>query len=83
MHRPLDEPADGAVPTVVRPRPAEPPGLRPGGPADLTGNLPDPARVDPAVLAVLLARHGWRRRGGAAGRYSRWTPPGPSAAAGG
>ncbi|MCK7627904.1 hypothetical protein MUU72_33265 [Streptomyces sp. RS10V-4] len=37
---------------------------------------PDPARLDPAVLGALLARHGWRRRGGAAGRYTRWTPPG-------
>ncbi|MCA6092726.1 hypothetical protein LE181_11195 [Streptomyces sp. SCA3-4] len=30
---------------------------------------------DPAVLGALLARHGWRRRGGESGRYSRWTPP--------
>ncbi|MFI9240049.1 hypothetical protein [Streptomyces sp. NPDC053079] len=30
---------------------------------------------DPAVLGALLARHGWRRRGGEPGRYSRWTPP--------
>ncbi|MFD9796481.1 hypothetical protein ACFWXK_36625 [Streptomyces sp. NPDC059070] len=41
---------------------------------------PDPIEpvlrhVDPAVLGVLLDRHGWRRRGGAAGRYARWTPP--------
>ncbi|MFD8547956.1 hypothetical protein [Streptomyces sp. NPDC059649] len=36
----------------------------------------DPARLDPAVLSALLARHGWRRRGGAAGHYARWTPPG-------
>ncbi|MBM9509793.1 hypothetical protein [Actinacidiphila acididurans] len=36
---------------------------------------PDPERVDPAVLLALLRRHGWQRRGGAAGRYSRWTPP--------
>ncbi|OKK15319.1 hypothetical protein AMK16_28670 [Streptomyces sp. CB00455] len=36
---------------------------------------PDPAQVDPAVLGALLHRHGWRRRGGAAGRYGRWTPP--------
>jgi len=35
----------------------------------------DPARVDPAVLGTLLARHGWTRRGGAEGRYTRWTPP--------
>ncbi|WP_329130134.1 hypothetical protein OG552_05930 [Streptomyces sp. NBC_01476] len=37
---------------------------------------PDPERVDPAVLTALLRRHGWQRRGGAPGRYSRWTPPG-------
>jgi hypothetical protein len=37
---------------------------------------PDAERVDPAVLIALLHRHGWQRRGGAAGRYSRWTPPG-------
>ncbi|GGX99240.1 hypothetical protein [Streptomyces hiroshimensis] len=36
---------------------------------------PPPDTVDPAVLAALLARHGWRRRGAAAGPYSRWTPP--------
>ncbi|MFE6837465.1 hypothetical protein ACFVFI_21855 [Streptomyces sp. NPDC057705] len=36
---------------------------------------PDPAQVDPAVLGALLHRHGWLRRGGAAGRYGRWTPP--------
>ncbi|MER7704359.1 hypothetical protein ABTX81_15865 [Kitasatospora sp. NPDC097605] len=40
-----------------------------------TGPLPDPAAVDPAVLATLLARHGWVRRGGPAARYGRWTPP--------
>jgi hypothetical protein len=38
--------------------------------------LPDPERVDPTVLTVLLARHGWQRRGGTHGRYTRWTPPG-------
>ncbi|MET9608985.1 hypothetical protein ABZZ17_28630 [Streptomyces sp. NPDC006512] len=36
---------------------------------------PDPAQVDPQVLGALLRRHGWLRRGGAAGRYGRWTPP--------
>ncbi|WP_424214679.1 hypothetical protein ACN20G_22880 [Streptomyces sp. BI20] len=41
---------------------------------------PDPERVDPGVLGALLARHGWRRRGGPAGRYGRWTPPGPGGA---
>ncbi|MEV7729205.1 hypothetical protein AB0P15_31425 [Streptomyces sp. NPDC087917] len=39
---------------------------------------PDPAQVDPQVLGALLRRHGWLRRGGAAGRYGRWTPPGRS-----
>ncbi|MFJ9246576.1 hypothetical protein [Streptomyces sp. NPDC101776] len=38
---------------------------------------PAPDQVDPAVLGALLRRHGWQRRGGAAGRYGRWTPPGP------
>ncbi|MGW7100598.1 hypothetical protein [Streptomyces sp. NPDC054838] len=40
------------------------------------GGTPDAAHVDPAVLGALLHRHGWLRRGGAAGRYGRWTPPG-------
>ncbi|MET7648308.1 hypothetical protein ABZS83_32750 [Streptomyces sp. NPDC005426] len=75
MHRPMDEPPDEVIPSAFRAHPDEQPGPWPtGSPA---GGLPDPARVDPAVLGVLLARHGWRRRGGAAGRYSRWTPPGP------
>ncbi|GAA3369257.1 hypothetical protein GCM10020367_11140 [Streptomyces sannanensis] len=39
---------------------------------------PDPAQVDPAVLGALLHRHGWLRHGGATGRYTRWTPPGPA-----
>ncbi|GAA2444314.1 hypothetical protein ACFPFX_08310 [Streptomyces mauvecolor] len=43
---------------------------------ELGGIVPGPGQVDPAVLGVLLHRHGWRRRGGAAGRYARWTPPG-------
>ncbi|MGW2921522.1 hypothetical protein ACWDBF_27145 [Streptomyces angustmyceticus] len=43
---------------------------------DEDARLPDPAQLDPAVLGALLARHGWRRRGGAAGPYARWTPPG-------
>ncbi|MFJ3671733.1 hypothetical protein ACIPSE_35250 [Streptomyces sp. NPDC090106] len=38
---------------------------------------PEPGEVDPAVLGALLHRHGWQRRGGAPGRYGRWTPPGP------
>ena len=66
-HRPTDEPARPA-----RPHPVEPPGQwdRP----------PRPDQVDPAVLSALLHRHGWQRRGGAAGRYGRWTPPGPGGA---
>lgn len=41
---------------------------------------PETGDVDPAVLGALLRRHGWQRRGGAAGRYGRWTPPGPGSA---
>ncbi|MGV9632340.1 hypothetical protein ACWDTB_38300, partial [Streptomyces sp. NPDC003487] len=63
-HRPLPE-----APRPVRPHP-EAPWTRPPAPAD----------VDPAVLGALLARHGWQRRGGAPGRYGRWTPPGPGGA---
>ncbi|MFI6038345.1 hypothetical protein ACIBBD_30260 [Streptomyces sp. NPDC051315] len=61
-HRPLDEPL-----RPVRPHPVEAAWDRP----------PDPGEVDPAVLGALLRRHGWQRRGGPAGRYGRWTPPGP------
>ncbi|WP_159766313.1 hypothetical protein [Streptomyces sp. HM190] len=61
-HGPNDQPL-----RPVRPRPVDPARIQP----------PDPARVDPAVLGALLLRHGWQRRGGAAGRYGRWTPPGP------
>ncbi|MFE9094558.1 hypothetical protein [Streptomyces sp. NPDC007264] len=61
-HRPVDEPSG-----TVRPHPAEPPWSRP----------PTADQVDPAVLGALLHRHGWQRRGGAPGRYGRWTPPGP------
>ncbi|MFF4212986.1 hypothetical protein ACFYZE_27255 [Streptomyces sp. NPDC001796] len=61
-HRPLDEQS-----RTVRPHPAEPLWNRP----------PAPDKVDPAVLGALLHRHGWQRRGGAPGRYGRWTPPGP------
>ncbi|MEU0004962.1 hypothetical protein ABZ079_11880 [Streptomyces sp. NPDC006314] len=60
--RPYDEPA-----RQIRPHPDGLPWSRP----------PEPAEVDPAVLCALLLRHGWQRRGGAAGRYGRWTPPGP------
>ncbi|MEV7781709.1 hypothetical protein [Kitasatospora sp. NPDC088351] len=48
----------------------------PDGPPEGARALPDPAAVDPAVLATLLARHGWVRRGGPSARYGRWTPPG-------
>ncbi|MEV0323981.1 hypothetical protein ACIBKX_27910 [Streptomyces sp. NPDC050658] len=68
MHRPIDEPV-----RPVRPHPAE---AGWPSPADLPGP-PAPEQVDPAVLGALLGRHGWHRRGGAAGRYARWTPPGP------
>ncbi|MET9834510.1 hypothetical protein ABZ078_35640 [Streptomyces sp. NPDC006385] len=61
-HRPLEEPM-----RPVRPHPVDASWDR----------TPEPAEVDPAVLSALLLRHGWRRRGGAAGRYGRWTPPGP------
>ncbi|MET7932849.1 hypothetical protein [Streptomyces sp. NPDC005322] len=47
------------------------PGDEPAPPA-----APHPDEIEPAVLGALLARHGWRRRGGAPGRYARWTPPG-------
>ncbi|MFF7858252.1 hypothetical protein [Streptomyces sp. NPDC007904] len=62
-HRPTGDPLRS-----VRPHPADAaPEARP----------PEPADTDPAVLAALLHRHGWQRRGGAPGRYGRWTPPGP------
>ncbi|MEU6667813.1 hypothetical protein [Streptomyces sp. NPDC046727] len=61
-NRPYDEPV-----RQVRPHPDDLPWNRP----------PRPADVDPAVLGALLRRHGWQRRGGAPGRYGRWTPPGP------
>ncbi|MFG2870459.1 hypothetical protein [Streptomyces sp. NPDC048338] len=94
MHRPIDEPEGGAghgpASPSFRPHPtfAELPGswsagaARPTGPWSDAGGPPDPGRVDPLVLGALLARHGWRRRGGAPGRYSRWTPPGPATATG-
>lgn len=75
MHRPKDESVHTAVPPASRPRAVEwEQGWSGATPAH--GDAPDPARVDPAVLGALLDRHGWRRRGGATGRYSRWTPPG-------
>lgn len=66
-HRPTGEPL-----RALRPHPAHAPGDAVGGP-------PEPGTVDPAVLTALLHRHGWQRRGGAPGRYGRWTPPGPDA----
>ncbi|MFC9929263.1 hypothetical protein [Streptomyces sp. NPDC127190] len=58
----------GQPPRQARPHPDDPPWNSP----------PEPAGVDPAVLGALLRRHGWQRRGGAPGRYGRWTPPGPA-----
>ncbi|KKD06133.1 hypothetical protein [Streptomyces sp. WM6386] len=60
-HRPMEE-----VLRPVRPHPAD----------AAWDRAPEPDEVDPAVLAALLHRHGWQRRGGAPGRYGRWTPPG-------
>ncbi|WSQ07815.1 hypothetical protein OG604_08665 [Streptomyces sp. NBC_01231] len=73
-HRPPGEPLRS-----VRPHPVD---AGAEGAQDAQGAVawnrpPDPADVDPAVLGALLRRHGWQRRGGAAGRYGRWTPPGP------
>ncbi|MFI7348348.1 hypothetical protein ACIBSR_19055 [Streptomyces sp. NPDC049936] len=69
-HRPTGEPL-----RAVRPHPA-------GDDTDWDGGRPpQSAAVDPAVLTALLHRHGWQRRGGAPGRYGRWTPPGPAAGA--
>ncbi|MFD7976832.1 hypothetical protein [Streptomyces sp. NPDC059071] len=101
MHRPIDEPENGAGhgldrglppghpgPPSFRPQPHPAPGDLPGhwsgvpaapvGPWADAAEAPDPGGVDPRVLGALLARHGWRRRGGAVGRYSRWSPPGPA-----
>ncbi|MEU1158662.1 hypothetical protein ABZ369_37515, partial [Streptomyces sp. NPDC005918] len=69
MHRPFDH-DEPVLPVRPHPAPAAGPWSRP----------PEPAQVDPAVLGALLARHGWQRRGGAPGRYARWTPPGPGGA---
>ncbi|MFC9121934.1 hypothetical protein ACFTXO_19410 [Streptomyces sp. NPDC057067] len=69
MHRSTDDPTGGTVPAGSRAHPYA------DGPEP--GRGPDPAQVDPAVLGALLRRHGWHRRGGAHGRYSRWVPPGP------
>ncbi|MBW5481738.1 hypothetical protein [Streptomyces bambusae] len=67
MHWPNPQPPQ---PALTAPGPGPDAGLD-AGPA-----VPDAARVDPAVLGALLRRHGWQRRGGPAGRYGRWTPPG-------
>lgn len=64
-HRSIDPTSEPLRP--VRPHPVETQWAEP----------PEPGQVDPAVLSALLHRHGWQRRGGAAGRYGRWTPPGP------
>lgn len=72
MHRSTDEPTGGTAPAGSRAHPY----AEGSGP----GPAPEPARVDPAVLGALLRRHGWHRRGGAPGRYSRWVPPGPATA---
>ncbi|MFF4173497.1 hypothetical protein [Streptomyces sp. NPDC001744] len=75
----------GGYGPALPPRPRAVPGPRPGlpappaGPWDGARGAPDPGRVDPRVLGALLARHGWRRRGGVPGRYGRWTPPGGAA----
>ncbi|MFE4636531.1 hypothetical protein ACFRJ1_24570 [Streptomyces sp. NPDC056773] len=53
------------------------PHLEPLSSPEFAAGAPDPAQVDPLVLGALLHRHGWLRRGGAAGRYGRWTPPAP------
>ncbi|MFI1355681.1 hypothetical protein ACH4TV_19240 [Streptomyces sp. NPDC020898] len=62
-------------------RPTEEQPLRPVRPHPVDtpwhNDPPSPEQVDPAVLGALLRRHGWQRRGGAVGRYGRWTPPGP------
>ncbi|WP_225821976.1 hypothetical protein [Streptomyces naphthomycinicus] len=67
----------------MRNRPDDEPARQvPSPPDGLPWNRhPRPADVDPAVLGALLHRHGWQRRGGAPGRYGRWTPPGPGGGA--
>ncbi|WP_246094781.1 hypothetical protein [Streptomyces roseicoloratus] len=72
--RPQPHPAPGELPGPWTGVPAAP-----VGPWSDAAEPPDPGGVDPRVLGALLARHGWRRHGGAAGRYSRWSPPGPAA----
>lgn len=85
MHRPIDDPASVRDDGPATPRAARAlRGIRPrsadaSDAPDVWSEPPDPGHVDPAVLVALLHRHGWQRRGGAAGHYSRWTPPGPAA----
>ncbi|MET9929340.1 MULTISPECIES: hypothetical protein [unclassified Streptomyces] len=74
MHRSMDEPTGPAELFGARSHPA------------VSRQYADPAvdgtpLPDPAVLTALLRRYGWQRRGGAAGRYSRWSPPGTAAGA--
>ncbi|MFF3754302.1 hypothetical protein ACFYYH_28290 [Streptomyces sp. NPDC002018] len=73
MRGPSDEPVRSHPSPTGIPEPLA--GAEPWGGGAVSE--PDPTTTDPAVLGALLARHGWRRRGGAAGRYARWTPPGP------
>lgn len=74
MHRSMDEPTGPAELPGARSHPAASTEY-----ADAGGDgTPLP---DPAVLTALLHRYGWQRRGGAAGRYSRWSPPGTAAGA--
>ncbi|MFD8619957.1 hypothetical protein [Streptomyces sp. NPDC059513] len=74
MHRSMDEPTGPAELFGARSHPAVSREYAdPGG-----DGTPLP---DPAVLTALLHRYGWRRLGGAAGRYSRWSPPGPGTGA--
>ncbi|MFE9451418.1 hypothetical protein [Streptomyces sp. NPDC006739] len=79
-HPPYGEPLREAGPHPAGTRANRPPGPAEADPADMNPAAVNPADVDPAVLSALLHRHGWQRRGGAAGRYGRWTPPGPGAA---
>ncbi|MEU6402856.1 hypothetical protein [Streptomyces sp. NPDC046985] len=80
-HRPLDEPHPPQDAPHRPPRePLRPVRPHPGDGPWNAAPATRPADVDPAVLGALLRRHGWQRRGGAAGRYGRWTPPGPGGA---
>ncbi|MDX3375488.1 hypothetical protein PV390_13855 [Streptomyces sp. ME02-6991-2A] len=74
MHRSMDEPTGPAELFGARSHPAV--SREYAGPDGDGTPLPDPA-----VLTALLHRYGWQRRGGAAGRYSRWSPPEPAAGA--